>query len=310
MNKRFQFFCLVTLILLVSCSSEKPGDKDALKLSGTAGPNEIAANAPVDIAKISYSLEIFPAEATRKETLNLKVMGFNLPDAKMEWLVNGKTVDNPFPQMFNTANTKKGDSVQARALIQGKEILSNKATIKNTPPEIQQVRILPEVVRPGDTLSVDVMPFDIDGDNVTIAYEWTKNGEPAGIDKKIEGALKRGDKISIKITPFDGESYGPPAILKREIMNMAPVITENNKYNFDGKVFTYQIVAADPDKDPLAYSLKSAPAGMTINQGTGLITWKVPADFKGETSFVVVVTDDKGSKVTQSISFKIIPAKQ
>jgi hypothetical protein len=182
--------------------------------------------------------------------------------------------------------------------------------IKNTPPEITKVRIMPDIFKPGDALSVDVTGSDLDGDPVTFLYEWTKNGEPAGKTNKIEGGIRRGDKISLKITPFDGEHYGRPKILNTGVQNMPPVIREDNKFNFDGKVFTYQVQATDPDGDPLVYSLKSAPAGMTINSNTGLVTWIVPQDFKGKTSVVTSVKDDKGGEANYTLNIDISEMKK
>ena len=75
-------------------------------------------------------------------------------------------------------------------------------------------------------MSVEVSASDVDGDEVTVSYEWTKNGEPAGNSKRIEAPLRRGDKISVKITPFDGEAHGRSGLLDREIINLPPVITE------------------------------------------------------------------------------------
>ena len=91
---------------------------------------------------------------------------------------------------------------------------------------------MPETFKAGDTLYVDVVGSDIDGDEVTILYEWTKNGEPAGTEKQIGVPIKRGDKISIKITPFDGETYGQPVVLRREIGNLPPVIIEDKSIYF------------------------------------------------------------------------------
>src|SRR5205807_2338403 len=44
-----------------------------------------------------------------------------------------------------------------------------------------------------------------------------------------------------------------------------------------GQPYTYQVKAIDPDKDPLTYSLTSAPAGMVIDSITGLISWSAPS---------------------------------
>ncbi len=287
--------CIAFLSLLFSCSKEKP----VVSAQKPGGVPDVAAVGRV------YSLEITPADASRNSTLSLIPKGFNLSDAKIEWLVNGIPDISPAPGQFKAAETKKGDTVQAKAVINGKEILSNSIQIKNALPEIDRVKILPEVFKPGDALNIEVAGSDIDGDAVTILYEWTKNGEPAGSGKRIDAQLKRGDKVSIKITPFDGEDYGRYIILRREIRNLPPIIIEDKKFNFDGEVLTYQVKAADPDNDPLTYSLKTAPANMTIGPSTGLIHWDVPADFKGETTITVSVSDGHGGVAGQSFIFKI-----
>ena len=201
------------------------------------------------------------------------------------------------------------DAPQAKAMVKDREILSNIVKVKNAAPEITKIKIMPEVFKAGDTLYVDVVGSDIDGDEVTILYEWTKNGEPAGKEKQIGVPIKRGDKISIKITPFDGESYGQPVVLRREIGNLPPVIIEDKKFSFDGKNFSCQVKAIDPDNDALAYSLKTAPAGMTIEKTTGLLQWLVPQDFKGKVSVTFIVNDGYGGEALQSFAFEIVPEK-
>lgn len=307
------FCCAVVLFLLLSCSPEKTPDTDRQKSSETGKPDiSEAPQLPASSLSSHYSLEISPVDATINSTLNLKAKGFNISDAKIEWLVNGAAAANPAPDQFKTTNLKKGAAVQARAIIEDKEIPSNTITIKNTPPEFTKIKIMPEAFKLGDKLYVDVAGSDADGDPVTILYEWTKNGEPAGDNKMIAGPIKRGDRISVKITPFDGESYGRSATLQREIKNMPPMIVGDKNFNFDGKIYTYQVKATDPDGDNLTYSLKSSPSDMTINPTTGLIHWNVPADFKGEASVTVSVTDGHGGEAiapfTAKISFAPPPA--
>jgi hypothetical protein len=305
-----KFLCYLALFLFLSCSSEKPGDRDTQKTSGAESRTASEQSQPsVSPESGPYSLEITPVNASRKSTLKVIAQGFNLSDAKIEWLLNGQSIQNPTSSQFNARETRKGDNIQVKAIIDGKEIKSNIIEIKNAPPEIARVKILPEVFKPGDTLNVEVSASDIDGDEVTVSYEWTKNGEPAGNSKRLEIPLKRGDKIYVKITPFDGELYGPSVILHREIKNMPPKIIEDKKFQFDGKVYTYQIKAADPDGDPLTYSLKTAPAEMTIEPSTGFIHWNVPPEFKGKAPITVSVTDGHGGEAVQRFTFDIMPQK-
>ncbi|MBI4687380.1 MAG: hypothetical protein HY756_06325 [Nitrospirae bacterium] len=248
------------------------------------------------ITNTSYSLEIIPADVKKNSALYVSPKGFSINDAYIEWLVNGRPSISNLPGQFNTTETKKGDKVQAKAIIHGKEILSNTVQIKNSTPEIVNIKILPKLIKLGDTVSVEVSGIDIDGDSITFIYEWTKNGRQAGKDKEIGGLLRRGDKVSIKVTPFDGEIYGSPAILHSEIRNMPPAITEDKKFDFNEKVYTRQIKASDPDGDTLTYSLKNAPAGMTINSSTGFIQWIIPPDFRGKAPVTASVTDGHGGE--------------
>ncbi len=176
---------------------------------------------------------------------------------------------------------------------------------KNSPPELSKVKILPEVFKPGDVLNVEVTGSDPDGDEVTFLYEWTKNGEPAGNGKQIEGTLKRGDTVSIRVTPFDGEDYGNPVFLQREIQNMPPMIAEDTAFNFDGMIYTHQVKATDPDGDPLSYSLKSSTEGVSIDSQTGLVTWNVPPDFTGKIQITVSVSDGNGGEMTRDLTMTV-----
>jgi hypothetical protein len=301
-----KFLCCIALFFLLSCSSENPAEIGSQKPSEVGSSSvSVLSGPPVSSSSVLYSLEITPTNVSRNSIVYIVPRGFNLSDAKVEWLVNGNPTISPVPNQFKTTETKKGDKVQAKAIIQGKEILSNIIQIKNSPPGISKVKILPEVFKPGDTMSVEVSGSDIDEDEVTISYEWTKNGEPAGNSKQIVGLLKRGDRVSVKITPFDGEAYGRSGVLHREILNLPPMISEDKKFNFDGRVYTYQIKATDSDGDPLTYSLKTAPAGMTIDPSAGLIKWNVPPEFKGKTPITVSVTDGHGGESLHSLTLEI-----
>jgi len=236
--------------------------------------------------------------------------GINRDDVKIEWLVNGsKAGPQARPDQFNPAETRRGDLVQARAITGGRELLSNTVTIKNTPPGLNRVKIMPEVFGPGARLYIEAAGSDIDGDDVTINYEWIVNSEPAGNSRNIDHEIKKGDRISVKITPYDGETYGKPITLNREIGNMPPLIAEDKNYSFDGNTYSYHVKASDPDGDELTYSLKTAPAGMTIDS-SGRIKWEVPPDFNGKTPVAVSVLDGKGGEAAMSFNVEISTEKR
>lgn len=297
-----RFICLTLLFFLFSCSSEKTDIGN--QQSQERGSSTQSSQSMIP-ANTGLSLQITPVNVNRNSTIYAVAHGFNISDAQVEWLVNGETMTNAIASQFNASVTRKNDNVQARALVDGKEVLSNIIQIENAPPELCGVKIMPEIFKPGDTLFVDATGSDIDGDEVSLTYEWTKNGESAGTSNQIDTPVKRGDKVSIKITPYDGETYGQSIVLHREISNLPPMISDRKDFDFDGNTFTYQVIAHDNDDDALAYSLKKAPSGMAINPSTGLITWGVPRDFRGKASFVVSVNDGRGGETTQQLTFHI-----
>ena len=288
------FLFIGSLFFVPSCSSEKLSEIEGRKNTESGKVSKASETSQVDhsTAGGSIALEIAPKEASRNSTLSLIPIGFDFPEAKIEWMVDGRPVASPQPNLLKAAEITKGSLVQAKASVRGREILSNSIEIKNAPPEISRIKILPEVFKPGDTLSIEVSGSDIDGDAVGFVYEWTNNGEPAGSSERIEGQIKRGDTVSVKVTPFDREERGRQVILFREIRNMPPMIIENKVFSLEGNTYTYQVRASDPDGDPLTYKLLSAPSGMSINASTGLITWPVPAEFKGKKNVSIGVNDD------------------
>ena len=289
-------------MLVLSCTSEKQAERDrnasVSGVTGTMQPNASVASEP-------YALEITPKTASRDSTVNIILTGFVVQDAKIEWLLNGTPVESSLPNQLTLSQARRGNTLQARARIQGREILSNNVDIVNAPPEITSMRMLTEVVKPGDALGVAVEGSDVDGDKVTFLYEWKINGSPAGTDKKIGGPVKRGDSVVVKVTPYDGESYGSAIVQSREIQNLPPIIQEHGEFQFDGKLYTYQVKAADPDGDTLTYAIESPAEGMTIDKSSGLLTWEVPAEFKGKKNVSVVVTDGHGGTARYNLDVTI-----
>ena len=303
MNKYFSF--IIMALLLFACTSEKPAAPGSKGSQGAGSGVSGSMTRPGTTGVGGASLELLPGEATRKSTLSLQAVGFNLADARIEWLVNGRPVTTSISSQLSTADVEKGAEIQAKAYIHGQDVFSNSVKILNTPPELTKVKIMPEVFKPGDRLNIEAAGSDVDGDRVAVQCEWTRNGEPAGNGESIEGDLKRDDKVSVKVTPYDGEAYGTSIVLNREIRNMPPVFVEHKEFNFDGTVYSCRIKATDPDGDPLTYSLQSPPADMTIDSSTGQLKWTVPKEFIGKKSVAVVVNDGNGGIANYPIEISI-----
>ncbi|OPY75943.1 MAG: putative Ig domain protein [Syntrophorhabdus sp. PtaU1.Bin153] len=130
---------------------------------------------------------------------------------------------------------------------------------------------------------------------ITWAFEWTKNGQPFGSGDTITG-FRRGEILTVKITPYDGEKYGTSKILRTEIKNTVPEVTVEKGTAIEGDNLSYQVKAVDPDGDPLTYSLADAPSGMAVDAKTGVITWQVPAQDQGSYTVKVKIADGQGGE--------------
>ncbi len=247
------------------------------------------------------SLEIVPGQAYAGTVLHLAARGFNLSGAQVFWQVNGIEQVTGSPSEFSTKGLLKGDVVRAAASVNGMEVKSGSVTIGDAPLVITRVRLMPEVFRPGDNLYVDVRAAGDSAEN--IVYEWTVNGRFAGNSNSLGMPVKRGDNITVKVTPCGPQGCGQTVVLKRRIENMPPMFSRKVSTTFDGTLYTAQLSATDPDGDPITYSLEGAPQGMRIDPSSGLIEWKVPPGVKGA-QITAIANDGHGGTSEMTLNIK------
>ncbi len=179
----------------------------------------------------------------------------------------------------------------------------------NTPPEIISVRLIPSSPRKGDTIKAEVSTKDAENNRVEVSYKWTKNDVllPETSDT-LSIELKRGDKISLTVTPFDGKLEGTPMTVSTYVFNSPPkVLSVPGESKFENGYYTYQVRAIDPDEDKLTYKLKSNQPGMNIDETTGLITWKIGKDLSGKRGVSVLISDNRGGETLHDYYIELTP---
>jgi RHS repeat-associated protein len=72
-----------------------------------------------------------------------------------------------------------------------------------------------------------------------------------------------------------------------------------------GDRYAYQVVATDPERDTLVYSLLKKPEGMTIQPTTGLINWQPITAQLGTQSVEVLVVDPDGAQSIQKFGIVV-----
>ncbi len=66
-----------------------------------------------------------------------------------------------------------------------------------------------------------------------------------------------------------------------------------------GQTYTYDATATDPADTVVAYLLQQAPAGMTVNASTGVITWNPTAQSPAEATVTLYAFDSRGAWTSQ-----------
>lgn len=257
-----------------------------------------------------YKIELSPKGATRNNLISVSVKGANPSDLSYQWIVNDVEIEEATEDVLRYPQLKKNDRVQVKVSIKGYgELISEPLIISNTIPKIESAKLLPENPKKGDELKVKAKAFDGDGDTVSLLYEWFINGASLGETSdsiNIDGkTINRGDKISVKIIPTDGEQRGQPVILYSIVTNSPPRVLPGIEAKFEGLVYKSKIIAEDPEGDPLTYIIKEGPEGMTIDLKNGAITWRVTPKDKGEHNIIVSVSDDHGGEILVRFTTRI-----
>jgi hypothetical protein len=143
------------------------------------------------------------------------------------------------------------------------------------------------------------------GKEIIYRYEWTINGQSAGNGGDSVSGFKRGDKVAVRITLYDGDKLWLSRNVTMEISNTVPAVIENKESSFDGKMFTTQIKAKDPDGDTLSYELLSGPEGMTIDNKSGIVNWSMKENNGGDYPVKVKISDGHGGETTYQLTATI-----
>ncbi|TFH31873.1 MAG: hypothetical protein E4G97_03455, partial [Deltaproteobacteria bacterium] len=122
---------------------------------------------------------------------------------------------------------------------------------RNSPPVLRSVQFIYADVSTRTGLAVEVEGYDAEGDTVQSEIAWSKNGEPAGTGNRLMAPVRRGDKVSVTVTPFDGKERGKSATLFRESLNTFPAIEGQEQFQVTDNAVVFHVRASDPDGDPL-----------------------------------------------------------
>ncbi|GAB1792249.1 tandem-95 repeat protein [Priestia megaterium] len=186
---------------------------------------------------------------------------------------------------------------------------------------VNDVPVVPNyefIINEDTTLNSQVVATDVDGRPLTYGlltspvngtvvvnpdgtYTYTPNENYNGIDSfSVVVSDGQGETavstITITVLPINDPPVGPDVITVTTLEEI-PV--------------TGQIVATDPDGDPLMYTLQDLPANGTaiINQ-EGLFTYIPNENFAGNDTFTVSIADSTGQFIITNVFVVVIPVEQ
>lgn len=297
------FFMVLFLSLhLISCGrSEK------------AGPST-KSNTPPEITTAT----IFPENPTQKNDLGVMAQSKDPDDDPItyhyQWIKNDAEMIGETTPVLKSGTFKKGDRIQVKVVpsdgkIEGAPFLSGSVKILNSPPVIQEVNIEPKPAFANNDLKAIVKGFDPDGDFIYYNFRWEKNGVALSEEYKEilkQGNFKKGDSITVTVTPDDREITGEPKkSAPVTISNSPPIIVSSPPESIKDSKYIYQVKADDPDHDPVMFVLKSGPKGMEIDQKTGLLRWDIRKEDKGAHQIEIEALDSEGAKSIQRYVLRV-----
>jgi hypothetical protein len=301
-RNKFLIFVLLLPLVLLSCTKEAkspaPGtspQQQGGEKGATSGQQQLSG----------LMVRIVPEPPM--VTADLQVIHSGQGTVSYEWQKNGLSINGEQSERLAKTLFVKGDTITVTVRA-GSGTGAASVVIANSPPLVESVPFNPGGISAGTDISVKPVGFDPDGDAVGFHYKWSVNEREQPEDSSVlpGNRFKRGDSVSLTVIPYDQDGEGQPFVSHPIIVPDAiPRITSTPPQTFQGAIYTYQVVAEDPDRDSLIYSLLSAPAGMTIDSRTGLITWQLSSQSAGSHQVEVVVTKPSGMKSNQRYTLNI-----
>lgn len=164
----------------------------------------------------------------------------------------------------------------------------------NSKPIINEITILPEMIRINSTATIEVDAIDPDGDQLIYKY-LPDVGIIVGSGSSVTwNAPDFPGSFNIEISVSDSKDTVKADRTLTVIINAVPIIsyvTVNPASVAAGGTATVTVIATDSDNDPLTYTY--TPNGGAISGSGASVTWTAPS-IAGAYSCSVLVSDGNG----------------
>jgi len=181
----------------------------------------------------------------------------------------------------------------------------------NSCPAIENVQSAKSWVAPSESIRVECIASDADGD--TLTYTWLATGGTFTEQSPVstwQAPVTPGDyTITALVTDGWGGEATKQLTVSVVVVNDPPVIeslTAEPPVVDQDKSSTIKCAASDPDEDELEY-IWEMTAGSISGKGA-MVTWQAPHTI-GAYTITVKVDDGKGGKATEQVTVDVIVNK-
>lgn len=214
------------------------------------------------------------------------------------WYVDGtlvSTSETLLPSRF-----VKGDVIEVTVTPYdgtdlGTAVSSPSAIAANSAPTVAAITLSPSAVYTDDTLTASASTTDLDGDSVSLTYDWTVNGVPVGASgATLDGGIyfDRDDVVEVTVTPNDGTDSGSSltssSVTIRNTAPTAPVVAIDPTDPEAGDSLFCDVTtdATDADGDALTYTFAWEQDGAAFGSASTTV-------WTGDTVAGAYVQDDE-----------------
>ena len=254
---------------------------------------------------VGLSVELVPPQPTAADDIRVLIRG-KVAKVSIGWFINDEPVEGEGSDVLKSGAFKKGDRVAALVVAEGAKV-TVETVVANSPPELVSLKVVPDVVHRGVDIRAEPEATDIDGDEVEYIYRWFINGQEVmeQVGHTLSGTLiRRGDRVSVEVTPYDGESYGKGLSYGDiKVVNAPPRFVSTPPEAIEGGLYSYSPEVEDPDGDETTIRLDEAPEGMTLTGGT--IRWNLKGVKPGTYRVRIVAEDGYDGVATQEYSIRL-----
>lgn len=308
---------LISLLLLTGLGacrgseSTSPGEQSATTSAVSAGaqnpsPGEADASTP------EPNIGFLPDPPSSADDVRLRLANVT-GGYEVAWERNGQLIEDVHGDRLPKGRLVRDDLLTARVRFEGGEVTADTRVI-NSPPEMLAINFADARIHRGVDIVLEPVAFDADGDPVSFSYRWWLNGEElhGQASERLAGDLfSKGDRIAVQVTPADAFAEGKPFTGREFVIPGAPPkFVSEPPLNFQSLVYQYHAQAEDADGDEVRYALSEAPEGMSLDEASGRINWKLSGVAPGEYRIRIRAVDSDGMEAFQEYTLNLSVAEQ